>query len=408
MELKELVARLKKAAKDLDIEPFELSTRQANEAGVSDRQMRKYGGMNVIKKAYLPFEGKDLAKILKVKSEANYISKLEKQIGNQANLEEVMKETLRKVKPVTIKPYKANKKQKIERAVNLVLSDLHIGSDIKANRTGHLNFGRVEEARRLARITQEVLDYKPQYRAQTKLNVMLMGDLVQNQLHDARDGAPMSEQVVRAINLLGQQMAHFVNSFPEVNVVVNYGNHSRRTSRHHGRAVNDKWDNYELIIAYALKEMFRQHKNVTFTIPMTPFVTYEVFGSKIFASHGDSVLNVGYPGSSINTKSLEGQINKINSTLPDKEEYSVFVVGHVHTASVTHLSNGAVMMTNGAMVPSDEYAVSIGLFENFCGQYMFESVKGYPVGDCRFIRVSKVDDQNKELDKIIKPFDELK
>ena len=86
----------------------------------------------------------------------------------------------------------------------------------------------------------------------------------------------------------------------------------------------------------------------------------------------------------------------------------MFVVGHVHTASVTHLSNGAVMMTNGAMVPSDEYAVSIGLFENFCGQYMFESVKGYPVGDCRFIRVSKVDDQNKELDKIIKPFDELK
>jgi predicted phosphodiesterase len=408
VNIKEVVKLLKSIAKTLGKEPDVLTMRDASEGGVSERQLRKFGGLNAIKRTYFPYTEKDLAIIQDNKEHNAYVAKLEKQLGQKLNAEELFKEQFCKIKSVSIKPYKSKSRNKIKRAVNIVLSDLHIGSDIKATKTGHLDFGRVQEARRLARITQEVLDYKPQYRKETELNVLLLGDLVQNQLHDARDGAPMTEQVVRAIHLLTQQMAHFVNSYPKVNVYVNYGNHSRRTSRHHGRAVNDKWDNYETIIAYALKEAFRSYSNINFTIPMTPFVTYEVFGKKIFLTHGDGVLNVGYPGSSINTKSLEGQINKINSTLPDANEYSVFIVGHVHVGSMTHLANGAVMITNGAMVPADEYAVSIGLFENYCGQQMFESVEGYPVGDSRFIKVSSKDDNNKELDKIIKPFDELK
>jgi hypothetical protein len=65
------------------------------------------------------------------------------------------------------------------------------------------------------------------------------------------------------------------------------------------------------------------------------------------------------------------------------------------------------MITNGALVPTDGYAASIGLLESNAGQMLFESVKDFPVGDTRFIRVSSKDDNNKELDKLIKPFESL-
>jgi len=406
-EIKKVMDAMKKVAEAEGCQPSDVSYNKLVNSGlVTDYQIKRIGGMSIIKSQF-PFKEKDLATIQDFKKDRTYISKLEKELGNKLNVEELIKEQIKRVKPVSIKPYKAQEKKKIKRAVNVILSDLHIGSDIKKKETGHLDFGRVEEARRLARITKEVLEYKTQYRKETELNVTYLGDLIQNSLHDPRDGAPLMEQMIRCINLLTQQLAHFANGYPKVNVYFNGGNHGRDVARHKGRATNQKWANHEMVIMHSLKETFRSYSNVTFNIPLTPYVTYEVFGKKVFLSHGDSVLNVGYPGSSINTTSLENQINKINSTLNDSEEYSVFCVGHVHTGSIIHLSNGAVVLTNGAMVPSDEYAISIGLFENYCGQQLFESVEGYPVGDCRFIKVSYKDDKDSSLDKIIKPFNEF-
>jgi hypothetical protein len=207
--------------------------------------------------------------------------------------------------------------------------------------------------------------------------------------------------------LLTQALTQLSLNFREVKVYCNSGNHGRNTGRHHDRAVNQKWDSIETIINYALKYALKNVKNVDVIIPKTPYLEYKVFGKKIFATHGDTVLNPGYPGKSIKTGVLENQINRINASLKDSDEYSVFIVGHVHVASVTHLSNNSVMITNGSLVPVDEYAVSIGMMESANGQYLFESVEGFPVGDCRFIKVSQEDDTNKELDKIIKPFEGL-
>jgi len=401
--LKTIIDAIKSAAKEHDIHP-QLVTKVMIIDKVSDWEIRKIGGLSGVLKAHFPQQDKDLASINNVKKQASYIQKLEKALGEKIVNDERVLEIFNGLKLPKVKEYKSKKKSKISRAVNLVLSDLHFGSDISKNKTGGLDFGKIEEARRLAKVTQEVITYKPQYRKETELNVLLLGDLIQNQLHDMRDGAPMAEQVCRAIHLLSQTLTHFTNNFPQVNVYVNSGNHGRNTSRHHNRAVNDKWDSLESIICYALKNTFKNVKNIKFEIPLTPYVTYEVFGKKIFASHGDTVIKPGFVGKSINTGSLETQINKINATLNDNDEYAVFICGHIHTGSTTHLGNGAVMITNGALVPSDEFAVSIGLLENSCGQMLFESVPGYPVGDVRFIRVNQKDDENKELDKIIQKF----
>lgn len=295
--------------------------------------------------------------------------------------------------PVSKKPTK--------RIINLVLSDLHFGADVDKEETGVLNYGKVEESRRLAHVVKETINYKKEYRDETELKVLLLGDLLQGQLHDARDGAPMAEQVCRAIHLLIQAVTKLSQNFKNIEVICQTGNHGRIMSRHAKRAVNQKWDSYETIIAYSVKEACSNLKNVSFRIDKTPYSIYKVFEQKILATHGDGMLNTGFPGSSINTKSLENQLNKINASLHDKDEIKVAIAGHVHTGNITYLSNGSVILTNGSLIPVDEYAVSLGMLESNAGQMLFESTPNFAMGDNRFIRVGKEQDEDGSLDAII-------
>jgi predicted phosphodiesterase len=290
------------------------------------------------------------------------------------------------------------------RIITAVLSDLHYGSDLKANETGYLSFGRVEEARRTSQLVKQILAYKKEYREEQDLELLLLGDIIQGTLHDPRDGAVMSEQISRAIHLLSQAIAVLAQSFRFVRVRCVTGNHGRNSARHRERATFQKFDSHETTIYSCLKAMLWQFANVSFSIPLTPFHTYDVFGRKVFVTHGDTVLKPGNPGKSINVGSLESQINRINASLRDKDEYAVVIVGHVHVASVTYLANGTALITNGPLLPSDNFAVSLGHLENVCGQWIFESVAGHPVGDMRLITLDKSHDTDASLDTIVKPW----
>lgn len=406
-DIQEIINLIETVSQELKKDPNSISVRDLTGI-VSERQLTNHGGLPLIKKTYFPTQEKDLTSIVKTKAQSNYISKLEKRVGQEEWVRSELLDAVKSLSKVQIKPYKPTKKRKINRKVNLVLSDLHFGSDIDRAETGNSNYGRVEESRKFSKIIKETIEYKEQHRDETELNVLLLGDLIQGNLgHDPRDGAPLTEQICRAIYLLSRGIALLSNAYPKVTVYVNSGNHGRNIARHPNRAAQGKWDSYETIIGYALKEIGSNLKNVEFVIPKTPFVTYEVFGQKVFATHGDTVLTPGYPGKAVKTGLLENQINKINASLKDSDEYSVFVLGHVHVGSIVHLSNGATLLTNGALVPTDEYAVSIGLLESSAGQYIFESVEGYAVGDCRFIKVGPLEDNDKSLDKIIKPFENI-
>lgn len=408
LTITEVVKQIKKIADLIDKDPRDVRMLELNDNGLSERQIKRYGGLAAIKKAFFPQEDKALGDTKTMKAQSSYITKLEKELASKEVFEQNLKESMESMRGIKITPFKLQKKAPIKRAVNVLLSDLHIGSDIKKEETGKLDFGKIEESRRLARITREIIEYKPQYRNETELNLNILGDIIENKLHDlGDDSAPVAEQAARAIYLLVQCITHCAMHYPKVNVRFQTGNHGRNTGRHHGRAVSQKWDSIETIVYYAIKTALKDAKNVNFELPLTPYVVYEVFGKKIFVTHGDSVLNVGYPGNSIKTGSLEDQINRINASLPDAEEIAVFAVGHVHVGSVTHLGNGAVLITNGPMVPSNAFAVSIGLMEAACGQYLFESVEGYPCGDTRYIKVTEKDDKDATLDKLITPWNKL-
>ena len=305
-------------------------------------------------------------------------------------------------------PLKTNKPPKvIKRNVNLVLSDHHYGSDIKKDETGFQDYGRIEESRRLAAVIKETIEFKPQYRKETELTIHLLGDMIENKLHDPQDAAPLSEQVCRAIHILSQAIARLADAYPKVTVKCATGNHGRTLSRHEKRATSAKWDSIETMIYSSIKNSLSSYKNVSIEIPKTPYVVTETLGAKIFSTHGDTVLNPGNPGKSINTRNLEHQVNNINATLRDNQEYQVFIMGHIHTASITHLNNGVVVITNGALCPPNGFSSSIGILEGHGVQVLFESVPGFPVGDIRFIKVGAKEDADASLDKIIKPWEVL-
>jgi hypothetical protein len=294
-------------------------------------------------------------------------------------------------------------KQGISRELNVLISDTHFGSDLDPRYVPH-RFGTVEESRRLAQVVKKVCDVNRATRKETRLRVHLAGDIIQNQLHDQRDGDISAAQVARAIHLLAQAIAVFASEFPEVLVDCTTGNHGRNTGRHTERATYEKVDSLETMIYFAVKTAVKHLPNVTFEITRKPYVSYQSFGWRCFGTHGDTVLNPGWPSQNINTKSLEVQINRINASLPDAEEYKLFFVGHVHTGMVLNMGNGVTFITNGALIPSDQYSISIGLFENQCGQWMWESTPEELVSFSHFIRVGTDTDQDASLDRIIQPF----
>lgn len=300
--------------------------------------------------------------------------------------------------------YKNKAKKPIKRVLNLMLSDLHYGADLDGREVPH-QYGKVEEARRTAYIVKQTVNYKRDYRKDTALYVYIIGDVIQNCLHDMRDGAPLAEQVHRAMYLLTCAINVFSHEFGDVKVFFATGNHGRNTARHHNRATLQKWDSIETHVYLGVVNAFHNHKNVSFEIPMTPYVSVNVFGKKAFFTHGDGVFRPGNPHKSLNVADIQTQINKINSaqSKTGSPVYELVGCGHVHIGTQALLPNGSVFLSNGALIPPDPYSVSLGSLESTCGQWLWESTEEYILGDSRFVTVNEQVDKDSSLDSIIKP-----
>ena len=294
-----------------------------------------------------------------------------------------------------------------KRIENLILSDLHIGGRINPEECP-IGYDTISESRRLGKVGEQIAEYKTQYRTETKLAIHGLGDFIQNQLHDPRDGDPLAIQFCSALQYVTQLVLFCASEYSKVDVMFTPGNHGRNMARHPERPINEKFDGIETMLYYAVKTAVLNSgvAGVSFTIPKTPYYTYNMFGAKGFYTHGDTVIRPGYPGKTINIAGLYSQICKFNSARNIGGPFKVFAVGHVHVGSVTNLPGGVTMITNGALTPPDAFSVSIGNLDNVCGQWLFESTEKYPVGDQRFIVVDGAEKESKYND-IIKPFQGL-
>lgn len=285
------------------------------------------------------------------------------------------------------------------RIVNLALGDLHFGALLDSSEVPS-DYGPVEEARRLAAVCLQAAEYKVQYRKESKLYIHLLGDIMQGQLHDARDGAPMAAQIASCQYYLLQAVSFLASVYPEVEIFCTPGNHGRNKVRHQERAVVQKWDSLETTIYTGLKLMVAHLKNVTVHIPKTPYYLAKAFDQTGFFTHGDTVLEVGFPSKGIDVAKAKA---KINSMIVSGIDAQLFMVGHVHCGSTVHLDNGVILMTNGCLIPSDHFAQSKGIITTKCTQWLWESTARHIVGDQRLLGVDEYTDKDRSLDKIVKP-----
>jgi hypothetical protein len=298
-----------------------------------------------------------------------------------------------------------NKSTKKHRILNVLLSDLHYGA-LLDGREVPMQYGPVEEARRTASILVQAADYKRQYRKDTTLYVHIIGDIIQGKLHDPQDAAPIAAQVQAAVHILAQGLMYLAGEFAKIKVYCTPGNHGRDKSRHHDRAVTQKWDAYETAVYTALRLMAQTNPrlNMEVVMPRTPYYDCRIFDKLAFFTHGDTVMKPGNPGKSIDIESVRNQANRFNKLSKLGRPYDMFATGHVHIGSVTQLPEGQIFMTNGCLIPTDAYALSIGAPGVNCGQWIWESVEGFVVGDQRFVTVDQATDRDGRLDDIIKPF----
>lgn len=291
------------------------------------------------------------------------------------------------------------------RVLSLILSDLHFGTWLDPREVPY-KYTTVEEARRLASIIKRTCDFKRDYRDETELVVWLGGDLIKGLIHDVSAGLSLAEQVADAVWLLRNALILLAGEFKKVTVYCTSGNHDRNVTRHHQRATTGKWDSFATHIYIGVKAGTMHLPNVTVHIPRTPHIEYSPFGEqRIYATHGDTCLDAGNPGKSINTTHLENQMLRINQGEAARglKPYGLFIVGHVHTGSLSHPATGD-MLTNGCLIPPDPFSVSIGYTSTKNGQYLLESTPHRLVGDSRFLEVDQSIDKDASLDSLIQPW----
>lgn len=287
-----------------------------------------------------------------------------------------------------------------KRSVVLGLSDLHLGSNLwRAENT--VAFGAVEEARRLEYVFHEACEYKTRYRDKSELVLILNGDLIEGNLqHDLRAGSPLTEQKVVFWKYMSAGLGMVAARFPSVRVICQPGNHGRDKLRHPGRATSSKWDGHEWQMFWALREMAKRLPNVTFDIRMKPWTMVPMHGSNLLVTHGDT----DFPLKSPSTKS-EANFSHLavaNALKVYEEKFSAAFFGHFHYAAA--IPGDPFVIYNGALVPPNGYARANGWVTRPCGQWVWESVPGFVVGDLRFISVGPAQDSDDTLGRVMVPF----
>jgi hypothetical protein len=369
------------------------------------------GGFIQVRNAYFPGEATtSLLEKTELRGEAYLARKATAVVADQAlflkAFEQKLTDVFTRVGKLRPFGYSVKKsKEREERVVNLLLSDLHFGSWLDEREVPY-RYGYTEEARRLASVVKRTCDFKTDYRPVTTLKVWLGGDIIKGLIHDMQSGASLAEQQADAIHLLYQALTILAGSFPRVEVWCSSGNHDRNVARHHDRATAGKVDSYATTVYVALKTGMKHLPNVRVNIPRTAWCEVTNFGRKLYLTHGDTNLNPGNPGNSIDVRKLENQMNRINAgeAESDRKPFEAFAVGHVHVGSQSQLGPG-ILLTNGALIPPDPYATSLNYIAVRSGQTLFESTPHRLVGDYRFLEVDKTTDKDSALDKFIVPWD---
>ena len=290
-----------------------------------------------------------------------------------------------------------------KRMLTLLWSDLHFGVDVDPREVLSSQFNWKIASRRMAKLVKQAAAWKPEHRKETKLQIVLNGDILHGIIHLSEANIrEIQEQIWGATAILAKAIGFLSQHYASISVLCLPGNHDRVSYRSGDRAVAQRWNSHSHSVYLALKCWFRDTKHVTFDVPMSGMGTYDAPGGHtIFATHGDTEPSTSNVGKSFNVSKTTEALLKLNAGNVFDRKPSVVLFGHWHQPSQFMLPDGTVCVVNGSLIGSDSYAQNaIGFFNTMPAQVMFESVSDFPVGDFRIIQLRDAD-YDESLDEII-------
>lgn len=396
----------------------------------SAHSFKKLGGFKSFLDAHFREEEVDLKVTQALRRHNSYVRALERKAGDMEAYREKlitdMSEVLKNMRvpaqnfsPKEIKRYlstiqKATKDTE-PRSIVTLWSDHHFGTNIEARKLGEKNeFNWVVGARRLGLLCEQIATYKIEKRDyHEELVILLMGDNIGGVIHNQEGPAYDLSiyQVAGTTFYYRQAIDYLKNWFPKIRVYCQAGNHGRvmhKTSK--DRALLDKEDSLEHYIFNALSHVYATDPNVDIIVPYTPYCDALIQGHRVYATHGDTVFDVGNVGKTVAIEKIEVQANKINAEelARNRKPFEMFCSGHVHHPVITQVGPGYAVAINGCLIGLDTFAHSAARVHSSTAiQLIWETTKKYVQGDTRKIYVDKADkvESNFNYEKIIKPYD---
>ena len=413
-ELDYVLQEIQRVAEELGLDPRLMRRAEfLPMTDVSKRDLQKFGGYSKLRADAAHVAGiepfQDKTKTRGVELRNTYVRKLERKVATADYLSGKILDGIEEIfnkNPIVI-PNGAKvppeKHKYKDRNLTLLWSDLHFGVDVDPREVLQCEYNWEIASRRMAKLCQQASLWKPEHRKDTRLQIVLNGDIIHGIVHLSESNIrELTEQIWGATAILSKAIGFLAQHFGSVHVLCLPGNHDRVSYRTSERSVAQRWNSHGHSIFLALKCYFREVKNVEFDIPMAGMGSYETPGKHIiFATHGDTEPSTSNVGRSFDVKKTTEAMLKLNAgnVLPRKA--SVVLYGHWHQPSLFMLPDGTNCVVNGSLIGSDSYAQNgIGYFNSMPAQIMFESVADYPVGDFRIVQLRDAD-KDKDMDKII-------
>lgn len=239
--------------------------------------------------------------------------------------------------------------------ITTILSDTHFDEVVNPDEIGGVNaYDRTIATLRLRRYFDRLIFCaRDQMAGLTFDGVVLMlgGDLVSGDIHEELEQTNdatlpqtvlyWSEQIAAGIGMLADEFGH-------VHVPVVVGNHGRRQRKKKakGRAV-DSWD---WLMAKMVERIFAGDDRVTFTIPDSYAVQFQVYDTTYRLEHGDQASGgSGWMGPLGPIMRRQQKVETV--AIATAQPFDHMVVGHFH--SYVCLPRGTM---NGSLKGYDEYA----------------------------------------------------
>lgn len=187
-----------------------------------------------------------------------------------------------------------------------------------------------------------------------KLTLFLGGDMVNGFIHDVEkvDIGHPNAHLLGAAQIYAESIRIYATEFETVHVPCVVGNHGRMIKEPHFGG--DKViANLDFLMYEMIKVMCSALPNVTFDIPISYFVEWEIFGNKWVGMHGDTVKSY----SDIPLYGIKRHVSRMADLFGIREEIvNYWVMGHFHHSSYLQTATGGIFL-NGTSKGADEYTI---------------------------------------------------